>query len=487
MSYNLQISGAFSLWDPSGLTVGADALYEFTQGTNAPGRQFSNLMINDKSLPDYMTAGGQKLEFKTNHVYSVNIPGNGNKMKLSYSDSDYGDNSGYLLVRICSGTPLATTAPTATTAQCPNQELESINVAAGNRNNVSSRTVLESGKVYPLRISGTFSLWNSDGIPRGDNSVDALFHYNQDRNQAIEVWSQLWINDKPLSDWLKGSLGRDVTSGDFAQNHVYSINITGSGQVVNFKINDTGAYDDNGGGVTVKICASTGSGPGTVTPTGTGPSTTTPTGTGPGTGTSVGPLEPANVSRMTLQAARRRVLAGSTVTIPVWMINANNVANTNFEMTYNASVARPQSTINPGNLIPDALFRGNAQESGIIRVGFAQTSGASGTGTVAYITFDVVGKAGDRTALTLTVTKINNPSGSDLSIDLIHGEIQIVNPEDLVPGDCDGDTKLTAVDALCALEMSVKLRTERLSFDLDADRQVTSRDSVLILQSTFIR
>jgi hypothetical protein len=188
---------------------------------------------------------------------------------------------------------------------------------------------------------------------------------------------------------------------------------------------------------------------------------------------------------MTLQAGQRRVLSGGLVSVPVWLINAVNVANSNFEVRYDANVARPEGTILKGSLLDDALFTANPNESGIIRAGFAQTSGSSGTGTVAAIPFRAAGQAGDRTPLTLSVTKINDPGGSSLPVSLIFGEILIVGPDGLTPGDCNGDGRLTALDALCALEMSVRLKPEKLNLDMDADRQISSRDAVLILKSIF--
>jgi hypothetical protein len=185
---------------------------------------------------------------------------------------------------------------------------------------------------------------------------------------------------------------------------------------------------------------------------------------------------------MTLQAAQRRVAANDLVLVPVWLIRGENVANINFDLTYTASVARPEGTIAKGNLLDNALFSVNPNVSGIIRAGFAQTSGVSGTGTVMYVPFRAVGKVGDRTRLDLTVTTINNPSGAVLTIDRIPGEIVIVGAGDVGLGDCDGDGRLSALDAECALDISVGLRALILALDMDKSGDVTSRDAVLILQ-----
>lgn len=197
-----------------------------------------------------------------------------------------------------------------------------------------------------------------------------------------------------------------------------------------------------------------------------------------------GDPEPAsNVPGMTLQAGQRRVVAGGLVMVPVWLIKGANVANINFDLSYDAAVAKPEGTVSKGSILGSALLSANTNQSGLIRIGFAQSAGISGTGTVAYIPFRAVGKAGQRTALTLAVTTINDPKGTNLTILRIPGEIVIVGPDGQIPGDCQGDGRLDAVDALCALEISVGLRPANTNLDMDKKDGVTSRDATIILQT----
>ena len=220
----------------------------------------------------------------------------------------------------------------------------------------------------------------------------------------------------------------------------------------------------------------------------------------------------ASVPGMTLQASQRRVMANELVVVPFWLVKGENVANINFEVTYNANIARPEGAIGKGNLLDNALLSTNANQGGVIRAGFAQTSGLSGTGTVLNVPFRAAGKAGERTRLELKVTTVNDPNGGVLKIDRIPGEIVILDarggmPQDpgtaapgtgvapggagvpgaagpggLVAGDCDGDGRVTTLDARCALEMSVQLVAMRLTLDMDASNDVTSRDAVLLLE-----
>ena len=236
----------------------------------------------------------------------------------------------------------------------------------------------------------------------------------------------------------------------------------------------------NGGPLTVPCGTSNRPGtPGTGTGVTDAGGSTGPTASQP---PPAGSTEPARTTRMTLQAGRRRVTSGALVDVPVWLINGTDVANVNFTVAYDGSVARPEGDLGKGNLLENTLFSSNTADAGLIRVGFAGQSGLSGTGTVAYIPFRAVGQPGRRTTLHLQVTTINDPGGATLAIDRIDGAIEIVGPTGQTVGDCNGDGKLNEVDALCALRMSVNLMPANNVLDMDQSNDVTSRDAAIILQ-----
>lgn len=195
-----------------------------------------------------------------------------------------------------------------------------------------------------------------------------------------------------------------------------------------------------------------------------------------------GSPEPTLADRMTLQAGQRRVLEGGLVYVPVWLVHGRDVANINFTVDYDGDVAMPEGELIRGSLLDRALFEFNPAETDLIRIGFAQTTGIYGTGTVTYIPFRAVGRAGDWTELHLEVTTINDPGGTVLAIDRIDGAVYIVGPGGLVPGDCNNDGALTQYDAACALQISVRLRPVIPSLDMDGSGEVTSRDATIILQ-----
>lgn len=204
--------------------------------------------------------------------------------------------------------------------------------------------------------------------------------------------------------------------------------------------------------------------------------------------------QPANVNEMTLQAAARQVQPGTVVSIPVWLIKAANIASMDYDLRYDPSVVRLEDKAAPGQLLKNSLLASNPGTSGVVKIGFAGTASLSGTDTVSVLTFRAVGAPKTRTPLTLTITGSNAPGGEAVRVAKIDGLIEILGPGDTastdclpdntkVKGDCDGDRRLTAGDALCALRMGVNLMSPDLNLDLTNDQKVNANDARAILRS----
>jgi hypothetical protein len=194
--------------------------------------------------------------------------------------------------------------------------------------------------------------------------------------------------------------------------------------------------------------------------------------------------EPADTTQLTIQAGSRIAKVGDTVTIPIWLIHGQGVANLNMNLGYDAAVVKATGAFAKGNLVPQALFEANTGESGIVRIGFAQNKDIVGpeTGTLAQIAFTALGRPGDVTPLRVDVTTLSSAAGVKPSVATIHGEIRIVGSSGVIDGDSDRDGRLTARDAQNALKMSVRLMPIDMVCDMDRDGQVTSTDARLILQ-----
>jgi Cohesin domain len=207
-----------------------------------------------------------------------------------------------------------------------------------------------------------------------------------------------------------------------------------------------------------------------------------------GTGCCSSPCPDPHATKLTLQAPELLASKGQEVLVPVYLIKPTDVANINWTLTYDPKVVTPNADVPKGNLLDKASYFANTKESGVIYGTFMDTAGLKGTatGTVATVKFQVLGETGSQTPFQLAVTTINNPAGTKLPIDLLHGSLHVVGkggrPPGTGPSTPPGSGGPLALDALSALKMSVKLIPVDMNYDVDHVDGVTSRDAVIIAQ-----
>ncbi len=170
----------------------------------------------------------------------------------------------------------------------------------------------------------------------------------------------------------------------------------------------------------------------------------------------------------------------SKVVVPVWLIKGPKTGSLSFNITYNPAIVRAMS-VSKGNLLQQASFQSNTNESAIVRVATAVSGefGGPESGTVALITFQANGQPGSKTPLHIDVSAITG-SATVQSVAKIDGEI-VIEAKGL-NGDSDGDGVLTARDADQALKMDVKLIPANRILDMDNNAKVDSTDARLILK-----
>jgi hypothetical protein len=195
--------------------------------------------------------------------------------------------------------------------------------------------------------------------------------------------------------------------------------------------------------------------------TGTGTSTTTGTGAA-------------------LVAESRTAAPNSTVQVPIRLDRASNIGSMNFVLTYNAQVIKVNK-VDSGSLLSGALFTPNYKTPPEVRFGLATSEGISGSGTVAYIEFQVIGAAGSSSPLTFSELSTTDTSGKSVALTTQNGTVTVASGGN-VKGDYNGDGKVTELDALAALKMSVKELPEDLVLDMDGNGKVTAEDARLILK-----
>lgn len=187
---------------------------------------------------------------------------------------------------------------------------------------------------------------------------------------------------------------------------------------------------------------------------------------------------------MILLALDYKVRQGQEITVPIYLINAQDVANMDWTLGYNSSIAvLGNPTVVQGNL-PFQIWDANPKELNRVTMGFAAKKdlAINTDGTCAVLRFKAVGPPGSRTPLDLSVLRVVNPERQPLPIKIVDGSIEIVRDEKHIPkGSCYGRERLEVEDARCALAMSVGNRPKTMNMDMQPDGDVTSTDAAIIL------
>jgi hypothetical protein len=171
---------------------------------------------------------------------------------------------------------------------------------------------------------------------------------------------------------------------------------------------------------------------------------------------------------------------GSEVQIPLTLKGVDKIiGNMDLTLSYDPTVLEAVEVLK-GSLTSNSIFE-SAISRGTIRIALADSNGFSGDGSVAYVRFNVIGAKGSSSPLQISESAANQSDYSVMTLATYNGLFQVIDINDL-RGDCDGDGKLSAVDALCALQMAVGKKTANLSLDINSDGKVTSLDARNILK-----
>lgn len=213
-----------------------------------------NSAANNANIYQYGWHGGNnqrwKIELLNSGYYRITSKHSGKVLEiegastanggnLDQYDWHGGDNQQWKIELVAGGTTTTTTGGV----------LETVNVSGAARDKTYSTNVLQSGRTYTLQISGSYNVWSRTD-PTG---VDALYCYHPSNCPTPKLWSGLWIDDKPLVDYIKALGG----STAYNPNHTYQVTVTGKGAKMGFGCRDGSSYggSDNSGTIYVKIIA----------------------------------------------------------------------------------------------------------------------------------------------------------------------------------------------------------------------------------------
>ena len=186
---------------------------------------------------------------------------------------------------------------------------------------------------------------------------------------------------------------------------------------------------------------------------------------------------PALPTGPALIAESRTAAPGRTVSVPFSLQKAEDLTSLGFTIHYDPSVVELVRVVKGARLSP-ATFSYDSDVPGTVRVGFAETTGLSGSGSAAIVEFRIIGEEGSASPLTLVEVLASDTNGGRPALSLVDGRLTVGQP---VAGDGNGDGKITALDGLIALRMFKQLSPEDPVLDVDGDGRVTPEDARQIL------
>ena len=93
--------------------------------------------------------------------------------------------------------------------------------------------------------------------------------------------------------------------------------------------------------------------------------------------------------------------SGKTIKIPITIENADNIGGMNITISYENTVLTAQS-VEKGTLTTNALLEYDLDTEGEIKIIWVSTEGIDGDGSLAVISFDVIGNTDDTSNINVT-------------------------------------------------------------------------------------
>lgn len=173
-----------------------------------------------------------------------------------------------------------------------------------------------------------------------------------------------------------------------------------------------------------------------------------------------------------------KAVCGQQVNIPV-IVEKTDLGTLTIDITYDSSKLNIASI----SEIPFDMYDTNTKTPGKIRI--TATGNASvPAGRVAVLTFDVIATSSCSTDISITVDEAYDANDKTVELTPLNGVLEILKA---VPGDVNGDGKVSAIDARMALQYNAgnkELTAEQIAAaDVNGDGKVSAIDARWILQA----
>ena len=146
---------------------------------------------------------------------------------------------------------------------------------------------------------------------------------------------------------------------------------------------------------------------------------------------------------------------GSTAVIPIKVSGASNLGAMDLMITYDSSVLK-FSNAEVGSLSTNGMIESNGDSPGVIKIGFVDSRGVTGDGTLISLTFNVVGKNGATSTITPQVTGAWNTNLVDVQTTTTNGVFTVAE------GGKSPLSIVTVIGAICGAFMLILYRSRRM-------------------------
>ena len=162
-----------------------------------------------------------------------------------------------------------------------------------------------------------------------------------------------------------------------------------------------------------------------------------------------------NAAGITVSIDSTSAGSGSNVVIPVKVSGASTLGAMDLMITYDSSVLK-FSSAEVGSLSTNGMIESNGDSPGVIKIGFVDSRGVTGDGTLITLNFNVIGKNGATSKITPQVTGAWNTNLVDVQT-TTNGGVFTVGA-----GGKSSLSIVTVVGAICGAFMLILFRSRRM-------------------------
>lgn len=161
----------------------------------------------------------------------------------------------------------------------------------------------------------------------------------------------------------------------------------------------------------------------------------------------------ATAATMTVSVDSAAVSVGSNAVIPVKVSGASNLGAMDLVITYDPAVLK-FSSADLGELSTNGMIDSNGATPGTVKIGFVDTKGVNGDGTLVKMTFNVIGQNGATSPVSVQVAGAWN-------LDLVDIQTSVSGGTITVGGKKAPLSAVTLLGALCVAVIFLGIRSRR--------------------------